>query len=77
MDVQEQAELKATIHKALSTLAEEFRIPIMLCDLEGLTYEEIAKVVSCPVGTVRSRIHRGRLMLRRALVHYYDERSVA
>src|SRR5262249_10867004 len=48
LDVQEQSELKVTIHRALATLPEEFRIPIMLCDLEGLSYEEIAKVASCP-----------------------------
>ena len=41
----------------------------MLCDLEGLTYEEIALTLGIKVGTVRSRIHRGRVLLREALAH--------
>ena len=41
----------------------------MLCDVEGLTYEEIAEILDAKLGTVRSRIHRGRAMLRTALAH--------
>ena len=41
----------------------------MLCDVEGLTYEEIAEILGTKLGTVRSRIHRGRAMLRTALAH--------
>ena len=41
----------------------------MLCDVEGLTYEEIAEIIGVKLGTVRSRIHRGRSMLRKALAH--------
>ena len=41
----------------------------MLCDIEGLTYEEIAEILDVKLGTVRSRIHRGRAMLRDALAH--------
>lgn len=41
----------------------------MLCDVEGLSYEEIADVLGLKLGTVRSRIHRGRTMLRKALAH--------
>ena len=41
----------------------------MLCDVEGLTYEEIAEILDTKLGTVRSRIHRGRAMLRTALAH--------
>ena len=41
----------------------------MLCDVEGLTYEEIAEILGAKLGTVRSRIHRGRSMLRAALAH--------
>jgi RNA polymerase sigma-70 factor (ECF subfamily) len=67
LDALQQEELKINLHKALNQLPAEFRIPIILCDLEDLSYEEIAQVVACPVGTVRSRIHRGRRELRRAL----------
>lgn len=65
----EQAELQRTVAKALRQLPVEFRIPVALCDMEGLSYDEIARIVSCPVGTVRSRIHRGRLALRTHLGH--------
>ena len=41
----------------------------MLCDVEGLSYEEIAEILGAKLGTVRSRIHRGRAMLRKALAH--------
>ena len=63
----EQRETQAQVRRALQSLPIEFRIPVMLCDMEGMPYEEIARVVSCPVGTVRSRISRGRQQLRRAL----------
>jgi RNA polymerase sigma factor (sigma-70 family) len=60
-------ELQKTVAEALSQLDVEFRIPVVLCDMEGMSYEEIAQIVSCPVGTVRSRIHRGRSRLRQLL----------
>jgi RNA polymerase sigma-70 factor (ECF subfamily) len=52
---------------ALAALSEEFRVAIVLCDVVGLTYEEIGEHQRVPVGTVRSRIHRGRLQLRTLL----------
>ena len=47
----------------------DFRAAVVLCDVEGLTYEEIAEILGAKLGTVRSRIHRGRSMLRKALAH--------
>ena len=47
----------------------------MLCDVEGLTYEEIAEILGAKLGTVRSRIHRGRAMLRTALAHRAPPRA--
>ncbi|WP_248580774.1 RNA polymerase sigma factor SigE [Nocardioides sp. InS609-2] len=57
------------IERALSTLPPDFRAAVVLCDVEGLTYEEIAHIMDAKLGTVRSRIHRGRAMLRNALAH--------
>lgn len=58
------------VSTALETLPEEFRTVVILCDIEGFTYEEIAEFVECPIGTVRSRLHRGRKMLRGKLYDY-------
>ncbi|MDP9445202.1 MAG: RNA polymerase sigma factor SigE [Actinomycetota bacterium] len=57
------------VERALATLPPEFRAAVVLCDVEGLTYDEIAEVLDVKVGTVRSRIHRGRALLRRQLQH--------
>ncbi|WP_375000000.1 RNA polymerase sigma factor SigE [Aeromicrobium sp. CTD01-1L150] len=57
------------IETALAALPEEFRVAVVLCDVEGLSYEEIAGVLGVKLGTVRSRIHRGRTQLRAALSH--------
>jgi RNA polymerase sigma factor (sigma-70 family) len=59
----------ADIEAALASLAPDFRAAVVLCDVEGLTYEEIADVLGLKLGTVRSRIHRGRAQLRAALAH--------
>ena len=55
------------VQDALRSLAPEFRAAVVLCDVVGLTYEEIADQLGVPVGTVRSRIHRGRAQLRGVL----------
>jgi RNA polymerase sigma-70 factor (ECF subfamily) len=55
------------IQGALRDLPPDFRAPVVLCDVVGLDYAEIASVLSIPPGTVRSRIHRGRALLRKAL----------
>jgi len=65
----EQNNLDPEIQQALDTLPADFRAAVVLCDLEGLTYEEIALTLNIKVGTVRSRIHRGRVLLREALAH--------
>jgi len=56
-----------SIQRALSALPEEFRIAVVLCDVEEFTYREIADIMDCPVGTVMSRLHRGRKLLQAAL----------
>lgn len=55
------------VSKALSELPEEWRTSILLCDVEGFSYQEIAEALACPLGTVRSRIARGRAQLLAAL----------
>lgn len=57
------------VEAALSALSPDFRAAVVLCDIEGLSYDEIADVLGLKLGTVRSRIHRGRAMLRKALAH--------
>jgi RNA polymerase sigma factor (sigma-70 family) len=61
--------LDPQVQAALDALSPEFRAAVVLCDIEGLSYEEIAATLGIKVGTVRSRIHRGRVMLREALAH--------
>jgi RNA polymerase sigma factor (sigma-70 family) len=57
------------VQRALDTLPPDFRAAVVLCDIEGLSYEEIAATLGVKLGTVRSRIHRGRAQLREALAH--------
>jgi len=61
--------LDSDIQDALEALAPEYRAAVVLCDIEGLSYEEIAVTLGVKLGTVRSRIHRGRAQLRAALDH--------
>jgi RNA polymerase sigma-70 factor (ECF subfamily) len=60
----QDAHLDPDLQAALDDLAPEFRAAVVLCDVEGLTYEEVGEVLGLKVGTVRSRIHRGRRNLR-------------
>ena len=62
--------LDETIQNALNRLPEEFRMAIVLCDVEGFSYQEISEIMECPVGTVRSRISRGRQLLAEDLSAY-------
>jgi RNA polymerase sigma-70 factor (ECF subfamily) len=63
----ETLDLDGRIQAALDGLPEEFRAAVVLADIEGLSYDEVAAALRCPVGTVRSRLHRARQMLRGAL----------
>jgi RNA polymerase sigma-70 factor (ECF subfamily) len=64
------------VEKALKGLPEEFRTAIVLVDIDELTYEEAAQIMECPIGTVRSRLCRGRRMLQLALRDYALERGL-
>ncbi len=63
------------VTNALNSLQDDFKTVVILCDLEGLSYEEIADFVQCPIGTVRSRLHRGRKMLQQKLYDYAKQRG--
>lgn len=63
-------ELEAKIGVALKQIPEEFRAPILLVDMGDLTYAEAAEILSCPIGTVRSRLSRGRRLLQKHLSSY-------
>ncbi len=65
--------LSADLERALDDLPEEFRVPVVLCDVADRSYDEIAAALGIPVGTVRSRIHRGRRLLRAALTSAVPE----
>ncbi len=60
----ETVERQTAVRSALAELAEEFRTALVLKEMDGLSYDEIAGIVGCPIGTVRSRIHRARAELR-------------
>jgi RNA polymerase sigma-70 factor (ECF subfamily) len=67
LDVLDTSRLPEHIQEALKSLPIEFRSAVVLCDVVGLNYQEIAESLDVPVGTVRSRIHRGRAQLRTML----------
>ena len=54
------------VQRALDSLPVHYRTAVVLCDVEGLSYEQIGEIMACPVGTVRSRIHQGRVLARKA-----------
>ncbi|MGC8862666.1 MAG: sigma-70 family RNA polymerase sigma factor [Armatimonadota bacterium] len=67
------SDMDRRIQEALSTLPETFRLTVIYADIEGLSYEEIAEATNTNIGTVRSRLHRGRRLLRSKLKNYADE----
>ncbi len=65
-------ELGSKLEQALAALPEKLRVVVLLHDIEGLQYEEIAAVVECPLGTVKSRLFNARVSLREKLLPYLD-----
>jgi len=68
--------LSDEVTQALQSLPEDFRTVVILADIESLSYEEIAEFLNCPIGTVRSRLHRGRKMLQTQLFDYARDRGL-
>ena len=71
--VYEMTHLDADILAALRALPPQFRAAVVLADIEGYSYEEVAQTLGVKMGTVRSRIHRGRALLRQSLAHRRPE----
>lgn len=67
--------LEAEVEQALQSLSPQHRLAVILADLEEMSYEDIAKGLGCPVGTVRSRLHHGRALLRQRLWEFAKERG--
>jgi RNA polymerase sigma-70 factor (ECF subfamily) len=61
---------------ALASIPTEFRMAVVLCDVEGFSYKEIAEIMDCPVGTVMSRLYRGRRLLKKALHDFALEKGI-
>ena len=68
--------LEAEIRSALATLPEDFRLVVVLADVEELSYREISDILGCPIGTVMSRLHRGRRMLKAKLIDHARELGI-
>lgn len=68
-------EMSPDVERALSELPTDYRLVILLADVEDLTYEEIARIAECPIGTVMSRLNRGRKMLARLIRTYSEARG--
>ena len=69
----QQEQLASRLHELMATLPAVYREVLVLCDMQELTYREVAAIAGCPTGTVRSRLHRARAMLAeklRPLVRY-------
>ena len=67
----------SVVKDALQEVPEDFRLAVYLADVEGFSYQEIADIMKTPIGTVMSRLHRGRRMLRELLADYAAERGIA
>jgi len=65
------------VKEALQELPEDFRLAVYLADVEGFSYKEIAEIMGTPIGTVMSRLNRGRNQLRNLLASYAKDRGLA
>jgi RNA polymerase sigma-70 factor, ECF subfamily len=68
---------EAEVKEAVESLPESFRLAVLLADVEGFSYKEIAEILDVPIGTVMSRLHRGRRALQKALHNFAEERRLS
>lgn len=68
--------VESDIKTAVENLPENFRLPVLLADLEGFSYKDIAEILDIPIGTVMSRLHRGRKAMQKALWDYAQSRGL-
>ncbi len=68
--------VESDIKAAVENLPENFRLPVLLADLEGFSYKDIAEILDIPIGTVMSRLHRGRKAMQKALWEYAQSRGL-
>jgi RNA polymerase sigma-70 factor, ECF subfamily len=65
------------VKQALEDLPENFRLPVLLADVQGFSYKEIAEILEIPIGTVMSRLHRGRKAMQKSLYDFAEKRGLA
>jgi RNA polymerase sigma-70 factor, ECF subfamily len=68
--------VEGDIKQAVEELPENFRLPVLLADLEGFSYKEIAEILDIPIGTVMSRLHRGRKAMQKRLWEFAEQRGL-
>ena len=68
--------VESDIKRAVESLPENFRLPVLLADLEGFSYKEIAEILDIPIGTVMSRLHRGRKAMQKRLWEFASQRGL-
>lgn len=68
--------VETDVKAAVEDLPEHFRMPVLLADVEGFSYKEIAEILEIPIGTVMSRLHRGRKALEKALWDFAEQRGL-
>jgi RNA polymerase sigma-70 factor, ECF subfamily len=68
--------VESDIKQAVEELPESFRMPVLLADLEGFSYKEIAEILDIPIGTVMSRLHRGRKAMQKRLWEFAKQRGL-
>ena len=68
--------VESEIKQAVEELPESFRMPVLLADLDGFSYKEIAQILDIPIGTVMSRLHRGRKAMQKRLWEFAKQRGL-
>lgn len=74
-DREDRTELQAEVQRQIARLPEVYRVPVILRDIEGMSLEQVGEVLDVPLGTVKSRINRGRRMLQESLESFYQRRK--